>query len=307
MTYFAQLFGAFCLAGVFAPAGGVCLVQPCPPLAPSAASPMPAPPLPDEEAPPPARLRPKGLMTMRSLRLRSDDDNENGARVYMGATAQYSMGTDAQGNFVIAQGGHAGSPPLLALEKSTQRLFLRSRATQVRSLDVGAGGSIFVNGVSQWRILYAEDFDTPAGVAGWSRSAVTSCAGITMLGGFCQFSKGEVAKTFANLPRHSQLRIRATYHFIDRWIGEAGYLKVKVEGATQPIVVWNEQHQQAMSMNGLSVCGENTPEGKFAVPIDVTIPHTQGAVEVIFGSTMDDADPCDESWGVSAVEISIRD
>lgn len=253
--------------------------------------------------PPLPRLRPKGLLTMRSLRV--TDSDQGGARVYMGSSTEYSMGTDAQGNFVIAQGGRADSPPVLFMEKNTGRVTLRSRTTEVRALDLGGAGRISVGGVMQWRTLYAEDFDTPAGPVGWSRNQMTKCAGITMLGGFCRFSKGDVKKTFANLPPHDHLRIRATFHFIDSWVGEAGYMKLNVGEAFQPIVVWSEQHQETSS-KGVSVCGGTAHEGKFAVPIDITIPHTQAAVEITFGSTMADADPCDESWGVSAVEVMVR-
>jgi len=251
------------------------------------------------------RLRPKGLLTMRSLRVTAGNE-ENGARVYIGANSEYSMGTDAQGNFVIEQGGHSDNPPILSLEKQSGKLSLRSRSSQVRSLDVSAGGSITINGVSQWRTLLQEDFDSPRGVLGWSRDQVTKCAGVTMLGGFCRFSKGEVKKTFADLPPHDHLRIKATFHFIDRWIGETGYMKLNLGNRGEPLVVWSEQHAQVQSMNGVSICGQNTPEGKFSVPIDVVVPHTQAAVDIIFGSTMDDMDPCDESWGVSMVELLVR-
>lgn len=248
-------------------------------------------------------LRPRGLLTMRSLRV--TDSNGEGARVHMGANSDYSLGTDAQGNFVISQGGHPDTLPLLMLD-TNGTLLLRSRSTQVRNLDVAASGGVTVHGVSQWRTLYSEDFDSPNGAVGWSRNQVTKCAGVTLLGGFCRFSKGEVTKTFTQLPPHDHLRIRATYHFIDRWIGEAGFMKLNIGESFEPVVVWTEQHAQDMSMNGVSICGQTTPEGKFAVPIDITVPHTQAAVDVTFGSTMEDMDPCDESWGVSAVELLVR-
>jgi len=248
-------------------------------------------------------LRPRGLLTMRSLRV-TDSDGE-GARVYMGANSEYSMGTDAMGNFVIAQGGHSGTPPIFMIEQSG-RLLLRANTTKVQGLDVAVTGGITVNGVSQWRSVINEDFDSPQGAVGWTRNAVTKCAGVTLLGGFCRFAKGEVKKTFLNLPPHDHLRIKATYHFIDRWIGEAGFMKLNIGENLQPVVVWSEQHAQDMSTNGISICGQGTPEGKFAVPIDITIPHTQASIDVTFGSTMDDMDPCDESWGVSSVELLVR-
>jgi len=34
-------------------------------------------------------------------------------------------------------------------------------------------------------------------------------------------------------------------------------------------------HKQKEAKNGLNVCGGAVAEGKFAVPIDVTVPHHQ--------------------------------
>lgn len=247
-------------------------------------------------------LRPKGLLTLRSLSV--TNDGPEGARVYVGPRSEFSVGTDASGNFVIQRGADPNTPAIFSISTDDE-VHLRSRRTSVRNLNVLPSGNVVVNGVSQWRLLRSEDFATGGGV-GWSRASVTQCAGITMLGGFCRFAKGEVKKTFANLPMHGQVRIMATYHFIDRWVGEAGYMKLNIGMSGEPVVVWSEQHSQEMSVHGISICGQGTPEGKFAVPIDITMPHTQAALEVTFGSTMDDMDPCDESWGVSGVELYIR-
>jgi len=240
---------------------------------------------------------------MRSLRV--TNDGQEGARVYMGPNSDFSVGTDAGGNFVIARGGHPEAPPIFAIDKN-DNLAVRSKSTQVRNLDVSATGGVVINGVNQWRLLRADDFSVVEGASGWSRPEVTQCAGVSMLGGFCRFSKGEVKKKFTDLPAHTHLRIQASYHFIDRWIGEAGFMKLSIGVGGAPAVVWSEQHTQEMSTNGVSICGQGTPEGKFAVPIDVTVPHTASSVELIFGSTMEDMDPCDESWGISNVELYVR-
>merc|ERR1719217_914641 len=174
---------------------------------------------------------------------------------------------------------------------------------EVQSLNVA--GDMTVGGVAQWRLVAAEDF-TSAG-AGWSRGDVTKCGGISMLGGFCKFGKDEVKKSFSGLPPHKQVRIVATYHFIDRWIGESGYLKMNIGRGAGPVLVWSEQHTQQEAKHGLNLCGqEATPEGKFSVPIDVSVPHTEDSVAVTVGSTMDSSDPCDESWGISGFEIWTR-
>merc|ERR1719271_584336 len=211
------------------------------------------------------------------------------------------MGTDSAGNFIVQVA--SASSPLLSMD-SANTLYLGSARVEAQSLD--AQGGISVRGVQQWQLVHAEDFSF--GGSGWTRSEVTQCAGVYMLGGFCKFSKGEVNRTFSGLPAHKQLRVVATYHFIDRWIGETGYMKLDVGMSDCPLTVWSERHTQQEVQNGLSLCGDaGTPEGKFSVPIDVVVPHHKDSVTVTFGSTMDDADPCDESWGISSLEVHVRD
>lgn len=244
-------------------------------------------------------LEPKGLLKMRSLRLASTA--AEGSRLYFGSNAEFSIGTDANANFLIQQ---ASNPvPLLSLD--AQRNTLHLGAERVEALSVDAVGGFSVRGVRQWQLVSADDFTNPG--IGWSRQEVTQCAGVHMLGGYCKLSKGEVNKTYTGLPPHKQLKVVATYHFIDRWIGEAGYMKLGIGEGGSPVVVWSEQHSQQMSKNGLNLCGQvGTPEGKFSTAIDVTVPHSEAAIELTFGSTMEDSDPCDESWGVSSVELYIR-
>lgn len=246
----------------------------------------------------PLQLRPKGTLTVRSMRVAG----AQGSKVYLGAQGEFSIGTDAAGAFTIQQASEAA--PLLSLD-AQDTLRLGAKRVEARSLD--AGGGFSVGGVPQWRLVHSEDFAAGGGGLGWSRQAVSQCGGVSMLGGYCQLSSGEVNKTFARLPPHKQLRVKATYHFIDRWIGEAGYMKLDVGPDRRPVVVWSEQHAQQMSKAGVSLCGQSdTPEGKFAASIDVTVPHREESILVGFGSTMDSADPCDESWGVSGLELYTR-
>lgn len=238
----------------------------------------------------------KGMLTTQTLRI--SDNSPEGARLFLGRRSEYSVGTDTAGNFLIR------GPHTAFLEVDTEdTLRLGSKRVETSDLYVSAGLSI--NGVKQWQMAHQEDFSSRA--AGWSRQEVTQCGGVNMLGGFCKLSSGEVNKTFSDLPAHKQLRITATYHFIDRWVGESGYLKLNVGKESKHVVVWSEQHSQEFGKNGLSLCGQSeTPEGKFSAAIDVTVPHTENSVEVAFGSTMDDSDPCDESWGVSGLELHVR-
>ena len=164
---------------------------------------------------------------------------------------------------------------------------------------------VSLRGVRQWQLALAEDFSNVG--AGWSRLEVTKCAGVSMLGGYCKFAKGEVKKTFTDLPPHRSLRIRATYHFIDRWVGETAFLKMDIGTDGADVPVWTEAHSQDHEKHGLNVCGQpDVHEGKFAQRIDVAVPHTKPTAKFSFGATMDAQDPCDESWGLSNVEVYIR-
>jgi hypothetical protein len=233
--------------------------------------------------------------------MRVANPGAEGSKILFGAHSEFAMGTDAAGNFLVQQA--SAKAPLLSLD-SSNTLKLGSARVEALSLDAQAG--ISVRGVKQWQMISSEDFSVDG--AGWSRREVSQCAGVNMLGGFCKFSRGEVNKTFTNLPPHKQLRLVATYHFIDRWIGETGYMKLNVGMSDCPVTVWSERHTQQEVQNGLSLCGDaGTPEGKFSVPIDVVVPHHKDSVTVTFGSTMDDADPCDESWGISSLELHVRD
>ncbi len=37
-----------------------------------------------------------------------------------------------------------------------------------------------------------------------------------------------MTKKLEKLPPHSQIRVKANYHFIDAWVGETGFLRLNV-------------------------------------------------------------------------------
>lgn len=277
------------------------------------APPSPAVPPPNQamappsDGPAPTRLRPQGLLTMRSLRVASTAGQ--GSRIFLapgdaGPSKSVSIGTDASGNFLVQK---YPDKTLLALDGQNV-LHLNAWKTNVVGLDVSSSGGISIRGVNQWQLVHSEALTEEGKTAvGWDRPEVTQCAGVFMLGGYCKFSVGEAHKVFKDLPPHSQIRIVATFHFIDRWIGESGYMKVDVGEAGKSIAVWTEQHCQAESTNGINLCGQTSaPEGKFSVPIDVIVPHREASVRISFGTTLEDDDACDRSWGVSGIELYVR-
>lgn len=242
-------------------------------------------------------VKSKGLLTVSGMKV--SNAGPQGSLVHFGQGAEYSVGSDAAGNFIVQ---HAASPaPLLSLVDGT----LHANTARLDAQALNVAGDLTIGGVAQWRLVSSEDFSAQG--VGWSCADVSQCAGISMLGGFCKFGQGEVTKTFSGLPPHKQLRVVANYHFIDRWIGESGYLKLNIGQGGGAVPVWSEQHTQAEAKHGLSLCGqEATPEGKFSVPIDISVPHHEDSVAVTVGSTMDSSDPCDESWGISGFELWTR-
>merc|ERR1719316_2335401 len=205
--------------------------------------------------------------------MRVANPGPEGSKIFVGANSEFAMGTDSAGNFVVQQ---ASAPtPLVSLDSSDT---LHLSSTRVEALALDAQKWISVRGVKQWQLVYSEDFSVEG--AGWSRKEVSTCAGVNMLGGFCKFSRGEVNKTFTGLPPHKQLRVVATYHFIDRWIGETGYMKLNVGHLDCDVPVWTEQHKQETG-KGVNLCGDaSVAEGKFSAPVEVTIPHSKDSVTV---------------------------
>lgn len=146
-----------------------------------------------------------------------------------------------------------------------------------------------------WKLRDHHDFEL--GSHGWSNSQRTSCDGESFfLGGHCAFSDKEVSKKF-KLPIHSFVKISASYHMLDKWEGETAYMKVNDK------IVWTMtgvSHE-----NGVDVCGGKHKDAKFAIPIDITLPHTSENLEVSFGSTLK-GDPCNASYGIDDVLIYLR-
>ncbi|KAL8426548.1 hypothetical protein Efla_006613 [Eimeria flavescens] len=230
---------------------------------------------------------------------------------------QFQMGIDGSGNFLIA------SPRTTILSADPEDNLRIHASLSTSTLDLQ--GPFTVRGIPQFRTVYREDFSS--GVAeGWdnpaSRDIVSSCAGITMLGGYGKFAKGEISKRYSRLPPHKELRVKAVFHFIDAWIGETGFMRLDTgeEGFDFPCLLkshfssgpdgglayaWTERHSQDFEQNAVNACGGDlrkiqrrnaksdlfiflkgpVGEGKFSSPIEVIVPHDKESVAVSFGST----------------------
>jgi len=157
--------------------------------------------------------------------------------------------------------------------------------------------NIQVAETSQWAMAFLETFEDNA--AGWSKPVTSQCNGNTILGGHCNLANGEVTKTFTNLPPHDQLRLGASFLFLDGWTGENAYAKI------DDSFIWLDNYDHGDGKSGVNVCGAATPEKRLATPIDGVVAHTADSVTVTFGSDTQ-KHACDASWGVDNVMVQTR-
>ena len=190
--------------------------------------------------------------------------------------------------------------PLLTITEQNQINFL-SKTLSLNETYIN--GNLKIKGINQWKLIYEENFEES--IEGWSNNTISKCNGITMLGGYCIFSKGETEKIYDKLPEHSMIRIQANYHFIDNWNGESGYLKINNGNNGEMNYIWIESYTAFEGNYGINVCGGKMPEGKFSSPIDVVVSHNSDSIKIAFGSNLE-MDPCDESFGISGIRIFVR-
>eukprot|EP00164_Ancoracysta_twista_P003875 GFYU01005197.1.p1 GENE.GFYU01005197.1~~GFYU01005197.1.p1 ORF type:complete len:461 (-),score=95.69 GFYU01005197.1:324-1619(-) len=164
--------------------------------------------------------------------------------------------------------------------------------------DLRGDKAMYLHGVKQWTLIAHHSFDQ--GSQGWidvdTSEAVetTVCGGMHLLGGFCKLSKHTVSMTFAGLPPHSHIRVQANFHYIDQWQGNTAFAKLDDKQ------MWQQSYRAPAEMDGVNICGTETPEAQFTVPIDASIDHTGDQFVISFGSTLE-GDPCVASWGISSV------
>ena len=193
--------------------------------------------------------------------------------------------------------------PLLSISKDNDMMLFSK--TLVAEEGLTFTGDFKVRGVLQWKLVYEEFFESEETTKGWTSNSITECGGVSMLGGYGKLSKKKVTKIFDNLPKHSNIRIQATYHFIDAWDGENGYMRLDNGRNRVMQYAWIQRYSAFSANQGINVCGGHWPEGKFSSPIDLTIPHKDTSINVEFGATLDQ-DAYDQSFGISGVRIYIK-
>lgn len=134
-------------------------------------------------------------------------------------------------------------------------------------------------------------------VAGWSAAPLTVCSGLSIL--TIAQAQQVLSKAYASLPDHTHIRVVATVHLWDDWQGETVYLKVGEH------YVWTESHELRNGAHALSVCGSPLfPETKFTTSLDVTFPHNNSGLKLLFGTTMEKNS--DARFGISTISIYYR-
>jgi len=109
-----------------------------------------------------------------------------------------------------------------------------------------------------------------------------------------------VSKLFVRLDTpHTELRLKATFHYIDRWEGASAYARVDSQ------FVWAESYELPPAAEGVNLCGGDAPENRFAVAIDAGVPHNSTVANILFGATLDAA-ATHASWGVSDLQLFLR-
>ena len=271
------------------------------------------------------------------------------ASVVLGVKS-YTLGVSKDGDFNVQRDG-APEPYLsFKADGSVQSNLLKMSATNIDAASgfsaVDAAGGI----VRQWSTVASDTFTmnkeedkykgwevASAESEGGMSLSVQKCGGVTLLGGPSEgdansgFHRGEISKTFGNLRNHSAVRISASFHFIDLWLGEFAYMKVSSGGksasstsggsaaAVVDEYVWTKSYHAASGMgtanhkhppSGVNICGDkNVIENDFVSNIDVSVPHNMDYLTVTFGTKLPPtagAAVGGASWGLSRIDVEIK-
>ncbi|GAW81426.1 hypothetical protein, conserved [Plasmodium gonderi] len=243
----------------------------------------------------------KGSLTVSNLKISSKENMDNGI-VFMNKEGDYKIGINSQGTFLISK----KNKPIISIDEHENLNFL-NQDLSVKSLNID--GILKIRNVNQFQMIVHENFSSNSNTKGWLGdnfdNFTSVCGGINLLGGYGKLSKGKIQKTFENIPSHTQIRIKANFHFIDDWNYHTAYLKVGRDHQEELFYVWTDTHAQISQENSINICGNTTGESKFTSLIDVVIPHNSSALLVQFGTSIQIDDPKSISWGISNFQLFI--
>eukprot|EP00299_Pterocystis_sp_00344_P015011 c7478_g1_i1.p1 GENE.c7478_g1_i1~~c7478_g1_i1.p1 ORF type:complete len:278 (-),score=49.04 c7478_g1_i1:102-935(-) len=232
-----------------------------------------------------------GSLNVTALTVNSGPARES--QIVLGSgDSSFQLRLSAEGSFDIR---HRNVPSFTVGPDGDVTIYGKVKSSGTVRID----GSLTFMGVSQWLLATHETFSQ--GVSGWSNATTSTCGSPQkkLLGGYGLTAGGEISKTFRQLPDHNEIRVKANFHFIDDWAGETAFAKLERQ------VVWTDIHDQMASKNGINICGAPAAESKFAVPIDVVIPHRSSSLTVSFGSTLSRG-PLEASWAISDLQLFVR-
>jgi hypothetical protein len=191
---------------------------------------------------------------------------------------------------------------------------------------------VVVGGIKQWALVRQDHFQNADDSNEWrfvgteEPVGTSTCARANpndrFLGGHCVLANGPARKIYRHLPPHSQVRVTARYHFIDRWMGETAFAQIDNQ------YVWTQTHRISASTAssssspsigvGLDLCGSpQWGETRLSSPIDVSVSHNSDSLIVAFGAhsassgarrslAEENQLACDRSFGVDDVAIYVR-
>jgi len=217
----------------------------------------------------------------------------NSATIVMGEKS-YTLGASQDGDFNVVRDG--ASEPYLSFKADGG---LKSNLLKLSANNIDAkGGFVGENAqgdvLRQWSTISSDTFSADVDVIdksrGWSLETpeegmsldVAKCGGVTMLGGPSDsagmggFHRGEVSKIYENLNNHTFVRVSASFHFIDLWLGEFAYMKLSggskaaaassSSSTTVDEYAWTKSYHAASGMgtpdhrhppSGVNVCGDD--------------------------------------------------
>lgn len=244
----------------------------------------------------------KGSLTVANLKISSKDNKENGI-LFANSEIEYKLGLNEKNELVISK----KNKPLVNIDEHDNfNIFVPDLSIKSFNLE----GVFKIMNISQFQMIVHESFSNSSNTIGWVGenfdNFISSCGGINLLGGYGKLSKGKISKVFVNIPNHTEIRVKANFHFIDKWNNEMAYMKIgKDEKEKDFDFVWTDTHVQTDLDNAINICGNTTGESKFFSLIDVIVPHNSEKLVIEFGTNIIEHDPNNISWGISNLQIYI--
>ncbi|EGR29305.1 hypothetical protein IMG5_158830 [Ichthyophthirius multifiliis] len=157
-----------------------------------------------------------------------------------------------------------------------------------------------------WQLVYHDDFQEEKSLIGWNVKERSFCKQNVkqnedtnhFLGGYCVGSSQlNLEKTYSDLPRHKQIKILARIHFFDNWNGE--YVQLFVDDK----LIWQKSAES--SHHDINICGDESGDPHFGIPIEVTAPHNLQNVNLRFVTNLE-KNSCQASFAIDDIEIFVK-